>query len=72
MFSRTNSVSDTCISLNTNFTGISEHLNRLEDSVKNVKIRQKEIMNIVDQTTKNFQEKICSISDNIDHLLKQS
>lgn len=69
---RTNSVNDTCMGLNTKFTSICERLNRLGEIVDNAKVRQNDVMNLVDQTTNTFQQKILNISDSIDDSLKQS
>lgn len=68
---RTKSVSDACICLNTNFTKVCERLNRLGDTVDNVKIRQKDVKILVDLTTTTFQEKILNISNGIEDSLKQ-
>jgi hypothetical protein len=69
---RTNYISDTCISLNTKFTNICERLNRLGDIVDNAKVRQNDVMILVNQTTNTFQQKVLNISDSIDDSLKQS
>lgn len=40
-------------------------------AVENARTRQKDVMNLVDQTTITFQEKSMNISDNIEDSLKQ-
>lgn len=71
IYFRTKSVSDSCVRLNTSFTNICERLNRLGDTVDSARTRQKEVMNLVDQTTNEFQEKILYISDSIDDSLQK-
>lgn len=66
-FFRTKPLSDICVCQNSGFANICDRLNKLGDSVDNARTVQKDVMNLVDQTTKIFQEKFL----NIDESLKQ-
>lgn len=57
--------------LNSSFSDICDRLNRLGNTVDSARARQQDIINLVDQTTKTFQEKIRSLLENIDDSLKQ-
>lgn len=64
-------MSETCLHFNTSFTNICDRLNRLGVTADNVKTRQKEIKDLVDQTTKKFQDKIVGISESIEKSLSR-
>lgn len=57
----------TCLQQNTSCINICHHLNKLGDTVDDARTIQKDVMNLLDQTTKIFQEKFL----NIDESLKQ-
>lgn len=65
-------MSDFCTRLNTSFSNICERLNRLGETVDNARTRQKEVIELVDQTKNTFEEKNLSVSDKIGDSLKQS
>lgn len=47
-------------------------MNTLGETVDNARTRQKEVIELVDQTKNEFEEKNLNISDKIDDSLKQS
>lgn len=64
---RTKPLNDSYVCQNSGFTNICDRLNKLGDTVDNVRTIQKDVINLVDHTTKIFQEKFL----NFDESLKQ-
>ncbi|XP_050422384.1 uncharacterized protein MCAP_0864-like isoform X2 [Adelges cooleyi] len=61
---------DTCKQMDTSFTSICNRLNKLGENLDNSKSRQKEIVDLVVQTTNNFQEKLLKVSEDLEDSLK--